>query len=77
MEDRTLMGATEPVCRLELTAAQLKITHTALMVLMQDFGHEEHDVRGVIREVLGKLPDEHDISAIDLTREISRRRAVI
>ena len=29
---------------LELTPAQLKITHTALRSLLDDFGHEEHDV---------------------------------
>jgi hypothetical protein len=58
---------------LELTPAQLKITHTALKSLLDDFGHEEHDVAAVIHEVLDKLPDEHSIRAIDLDAE--RRRA--
>jgi hypothetical protein len=57
---------------LELTPAQLKITHTALKSLLDDFGHEEHDVAAVIHEVLAKLPDEHSIRAIDLDAE--RRR---
>jgi hypothetical protein len=51
---------------LELTPAQLKITHTALKSLLDDFGHEEHDVNRIIHEVLDKLPDEHSIRAITL-----------
>ena len=54
---------------LELTAAQLKIVHTALKTLYDDLGHEEHDVKQVVSEVLDKLPGEHDIRAIDLGRE--------
>jgi hypothetical protein len=60
--------------RLELTPAQLKITHTALRSLLDDFGHEEHDVHAVIHEVLDKLPDEHSIRAIVLDEERSRER---
>ena len=59
---------------LELTPAQLKITHTALKSLLDDFGHEEHDVIQVIHEVLDKLPDEHSIRAISLDQEASRTR---
>jgi hypothetical protein len=51
---------------LELTPSQLKITHTALKSLLDDFGHEEHDVHRIIHEVLDKLPDEHSIRAIVL-----------
>ena len=58
--------------RLDLTAAELKVTHTALKSLLDDFGHEEHDVQQVIRQVLDKLPDEHSIRAIDLRHEASR-----
>ncbi len=54
---------------LELTPAQLKITHTALKSLLDDFGHEEHDVQRIIHEVLEKLPDEHSIRAIRLDEE--------
>lgn len=67
-DDFQLIGPDEPAYRLELTAAQLKITHTALKALLDDFGHEEHDVHRVVREVLDKLPDEHAIRAIDLDR---------
>lgn len=58
--------------RLDLTAAQLKIVHTALKSLFDDLGHEEHDVKHVVAEVLDKLPGEHDIRAIDLDRELRR-----
>ena len=57
---------------LELTPAQLKITHTALRSLLDDFGHEQHDVHAVIREILDKLPDEHAIRAIRLDDELAR-----
>ena len=69
-----LIGPSETAFRLELTAAQLKVTYTALRSLLDDFGHEEHDVREVVLEVLDKLPSEHDVRAIDLTRELARRR---
>lgn len=55
--------------RLDLTAAELKVTHTALKSLLDDFGHEEHEVQELIRAVLDKLPDEHSIRAIDITRD--------
>jgi hypothetical protein len=54
---------------LELTPPQLKITHTALRSLLDDFGHEEQEVVAIIHEVLAKLPDEHAIRAIQLDRE--------
>ena len=57
---------------LELTPAQLKITHTALKSLLDDFGHEQHDVHRVIHEVLDKLPDEHSIRAIVLEDELDK-----
>jgi hypothetical protein len=57
---------------LELTPAQLKITHTALKSLLDDFGHDQHDVIRVIHEVLDKLPDEHSIRAIALDEELRR-----
>jgi hypothetical protein len=65
-EDPNLIGPEETAFRLELTAAQLKITHTALKSLLDDFGHEERDVHELIRSVLDKLPDEHSIRAIDV-----------
>jgi hypothetical protein len=60
---------------LELNPAQLKITHTALRSLLDDFGHEQSSVRRVVHEVLEKLPDEHAIRAIELEREVNGARA--
>ena len=60
---------------LELTPAQLKITHTALRSLLDDFGHDEPEVHRVINEVLAKLPDEHAIRAIGLDREVAAEEA--
>lgn len=58
---------------LELTPAQLKITHTALRSLLDDFGHDEPGVVKVIQDVLEKLPDEHAIRAIQLDEDTERQ----
>jgi hypothetical protein len=71
--DDDLIRPGEIAYRLELTAAQLKIVHTALKSLYDDLGREEHDVKGVVSEVLAKLPGDHDIRAIDLARELRRQ----
>ena len=63
-----LIGPDEIAYRLDLTPAQLKITHTALKSFLDDFGHDERDVHDIVREVLGKLPDEHAIRSIDITQ---------
>jgi hypothetical protein len=67
-----LIGPDEIAYRLDLTAAQLKIVYTALRSLYSDLGHEEHDVKQVVSAVLDKLPGEHDMRAIDLSRELRR-----
>jgi hypothetical protein len=74
-EEENLIPWDEPAFRLELTAAQLKVTHTALKCFFDDLGHEERDVQAILLEVLSKLPSEHDIRAIDLGRELAKRRA--
>jgi hypothetical protein len=61
---------------LDLTAAQLKIVHTALRSLRDDLGRHQHDVRDVVNAVLDKLPSEHDIRAIDLDRELRAERGL-
>ena len=71
----TLIGPHEIALRLELTPAQLKVTHTALRSLLDDFGHDERDVAQVIHEVLAKLPSDSDMRAVDLSAELARRRA--
>jgi hypothetical protein len=68
--DEDLIQPGEIAFRLELTAAQLKIVHTALKSLFDDLGREEHDVKTVVASVLDKLPGEHEIRAIDLGREL-------
>jgi hypothetical protein len=59
----------------DFTPAQLKVVHTALKSMLDDFGHEEADVGRVIRQVLDKLPDEHSIRAIDFKEELRRNAA--
>jgi hypothetical protein len=56
--------SSETSFRLELTPAELKITHTALKALLDGFGHEEHDVKQIVQGVLAKLPPEEKIRAI-------------
>jgi hypothetical protein len=73
MTDEGPIGPGETAFRLELTAAQLKIVHTALKSLRDDLGHHERDVQRVVNSVLDKLPGEHEIRAIDLDRELHRR----
>jgi hypothetical protein len=57
---------------LELTPAQLKIVHTALRSLLDDFGHDQSEIQKLIHELLAKLPDEHAIRAIQLDVELER-----
>ncbi len=70
--DDDLIQPDETAFRLELTAVQLKIVHTALKALFDDLGHDERDVKDVVAAVLAKLPGEHEIRAIDLDRELRR-----
>lgn len=61
-----LIGPNDAAFHLELTPVQLKITHTALKSLLDDFGHEESEVTRVILEVLAKLPDEGALRGVDI-----------
>ena len=74
VDDQDLIGPGDVAYRLELTPAQLKVTWTALKTSFDGLGHDEHDVREVVAEVLAKLPGEHDVRAIDLDRERARAR---
>ena len=71
MSERDSGGPPETPFRyhLELTPVQLKITHTALRSLLDDFGHDQSQVHRVIHEILAKLPDEHAMRAIRLEDE--------
>jgi hypothetical protein len=65
-EPTDLIGPGDTAFTLDLTPAQLKITHAALKAFLNDFGHNERSVHTVLREILAKLPDEASIRAIDL-----------
>ncbi len=71
--ESNLIGPDDIAYRLELTAAQLKIVHTALKTLRDGLGHEERDVLHVVMSVLEKLPGEHDIRAINLDHELHHK----
>jgi hypothetical protein len=63
------LGATpEPNGKLTvpLTPPQMKITHTAARLLLDDLQREQASEREILRRVLDKLPDEHTMRAIDL-----------
>ena len=67
-DEPNLIGPDDTAYRLDLTAAQLKITWTALKSMLDDFGHDARDVHEIVRQVLDKLPDEHSIRSIDISR---------
>jgi hypothetical protein len=64
--DFDLIGPDDIAYRLELTPRQLKITVTALKIFFDGLGHEEHDVKEIARQVLDKLPGEHDVRSITI-----------
>jgi hypothetical protein len=50
-----------------LSPEQMKITHTAVKLLLDDLQRGQADEREVLRHILSKLPDEHTMRAIKLT----------
>ena len=54
------------VLSVPLSPAQMKITHAAVRLLLNDLQREQADEREIVRRVLDKLPDEHAIRAIRL-----------
>jgi hypothetical protein len=56
-DDPALIPDDEVAFRLELTPPQLRTLHAALRAYFDDFGHDEHDVRQRVREILAKLPE--------------------
>ncbi len=58
--------ATDAGSSVPLSAAEMKITHTALRLLLNDSGHGEAAEREILHGLLDKLPDEHAIRAIEL-----------
>jgi hypothetical protein len=49
-----------------LSPPEMKITHTAVRLLINDLQREQHDERQVLWHVIEKLPDEHVIRAITI-----------
>ena len=49
-----------------LNPGQMKITHTALKLLLGDLQRGQADEREILRRVIDKLPDEHTMRAIQL-----------
>jgi hypothetical protein len=49
-----------------LTPPQMKITHSAARLLLNDLQREQADEREVLHSILDKLPDEHTMRAIQL-----------
>jgi hypothetical protein len=74
MDGGDLIGPDETAYRLELTPAELKVTHTALKALLDGFGHDEVDVQRIVRGVLDKLPPADSVESIDLRLPRGRPR---
>jgi hypothetical protein len=72
--DSSLIGPDETAYRLELTPGELKVTYTALRMLLTDYGHDEYDVQRIVRGVIDKLPPPESIESIDLHLPRSRPR---
>ncbi len=49
-----------------LAPEQMKITHSAVRLLLNDLQREQDDEREILRAILDKLPDEHTMRAIVL-----------
>jgi hypothetical protein len=54
------------VLTVTLAPQQMKITHSAVRLLLNDLQREQADEREILRAILGKLPDEHTMRAIEL-----------
>jgi hypothetical protein len=73
-EPSPLIGPDETAYRLELTPAQLKVTWVALKSMLDGYGHDELDVKQLVRSVLEKLPPEESVRDIDLNLPRGRPR---
>jgi len=54
------------VVTVTLTPQQMKITFSAVRLLLNDLQREQADEREILRGILEKLPDEHTMRAIEL-----------
>jgi hypothetical protein len=58
---------------MDLDAAEMKVTWSALHSLLEDSIRTQREDRARLHALLGRLPGEHDIRAIDLDAELERR----
>jgi hypothetical protein len=56
----------ERILSVPLSPPEMKITHTAVRLLINDLQREQHDERQLLWQVIEKLPDEHAIRAITI-----------
>jgi hypothetical protein len=61
-DERDALG----VLSVPLSAREMKIVHTAVLILVKDLGRREADELEVLQRVLHKLPGKHAIRAISL-----------
>jgi hypothetical protein len=54
------------VLTVALSPGQMKVTHAAVRLLLNDLQREQAQEREVLRGILEKLPDEHVMRAIEL-----------
>jgi len=54
------------IVTLPLTPPQMKITHSAVRLLINDLQREQADEREILWRIVEKLPDEHVMRAIEL-----------
>jgi hypothetical protein len=66
LDGLVISPASGDVHRVGLSAAQMKIVHTAFKLALDDTQREQVTERAVLRDLLDKLPDEHTIRAIKL-----------
>lgn len=71
-DDTQLIPADEPVLDIAFTVAELKVAYNALQAYFNDFGRESAGLHEVVRGLLAKFPNEHEIRAIDLDDEVRR-----
>jgi hypothetical protein len=49
-----------------LSPQQMKIAHSAVKLLLDDLRRDQAEERHILRDILGKLPDEHTMRAIEI-----------
>jgi len=58
--------ADTPMLNVPLTPPQMKITHSAVKLLLDDTQRDQEAERKLLWSILEKLPDEHSLRAIEL-----------